>query len=129
MKADPRKPLTYLCVPYTHPDIHIREHRYRLATLAAAWLMKMSPNRNVFSPITHSHPLHVLGGLAGDWKTWARIDAQYLSLSREVVVLTARGWQQSAGVTAELKIARKLKLPVTYLSPFMLGDFEQTITI
>jgi hypothetical protein len=28
---------------------------------------------NVFSPITHSHPLHKLG-LKGDWEFWKKID-------------------------------------------------------
>lgn len=111
------RPLTYLCVPYSDPRPEVRHNRYEWVTRAAASLMKCHPTWNVFSPITNSHPLTVVGQMKGDWKTWRRIDFQYLRLSCRVVVLTMWNWTESVGVTAELKYARKLGLPILYLSP------------
>jgi hypothetical protein len=71
---------------------------------------------NVFSPITHSHPL-ALCGLKGSWEFWQKIDVEYLILSERVVVLCLDGWKESTGVTAELEIARQLGIEILYMSP------------
>lgn len=110
------KPLTYLANPYSG-DTAQKNYRFEMATRAASWLMTNFPHLNVFSPIVHSHPLHVIGGLRGDWTFWERIDREFLTLSGLVVVLTLDGWEKSVGVTAELKIASDLKLPTVYLDP------------
>jgi len=109
------RPLTYLACPYSHPNPETREQRFKLCTLAAAQYMRMHPRANVFSPITHSHPLHDIAGMAGNWKFWKRVDTQYLRISRRLVVLMIPGWRESVGVQAEIKIARKLKLPISYV--------------
>jgi hypothetical protein len=70
---------------------------------------------NVFSPITHSHPLHVRGDMRGDWAYWEGIDREYLSVSRELIVLLIDGWQTSTGVTSERDIARQMGIPVRFL--------------
>ncbi len=76
----------------------------------------MERGLNVFSPIGHSHPLHEIG-MKGDWSFWKRVDTQYLRLSNRMVVLTLPGWEESVGVQAEIKIAKKLKLQVCYMDP------------
>lgn len=118
MKPVAYRPLTYLAGPYSHEYDEVKNFRYECLTKAAAWLMTSNPSWNVFSPITSSHPLHVIGNMRGDWKFWKRIDTQYLRLSRRMVVLTLPGWDTSVGVTAELKIAKKLKIKVLYCEPF-----------
>ena len=74
---------------------------------------------NVFSPITHSHPLYDLG-MRGDWDFWKRIDVEYLRLSEKIVVLMLPGWLESKGVTAEIKLAKEMGIPVEYLQPSLL---------
>lgn len=106
--------LTYLACPYSHADAGVREERFRLCTKAAAWLIQ-SKHWNVFSPITHSHPLHTMGGCASDWKTWEAIDREYLHVSCRMVVLCLPGWSLSTGVGSEIRIARTLGLPILYL--------------
>lgn len=110
------KYLTYLAVPYSSPDSRVRRARYRAVNKAFAALMSASTYCNPFSPITHSHPIHELG-LNGDWTYWQRVDREYLKLSRRLIVLTLPGWLVSVGVQAEIKIAKKLKIPVLYMDP------------
>jgi hypothetical protein len=110
------RPLVYLANPYSGTK-EIQQERFELACKAASWLMREFPHLNVFSPIVHSHPLHVIGNLRGDWTFWERIDREYISLSHLMVVLDLPGWEKSVGVTAELKIAAEQKIPVVHLDP------------
>ncbi len=107
--------LTYLAGPYSHPSPSVSVGRYTELTKATAWLMN-EKGWNVFSPITHSHPLHIVAKMRGDWAFWKRVDTQYVKLSKRLVVLTLPGWENSIGVTAEVKIARKLDLPIFYMT-------------
>jgi hypothetical protein len=116
------RPLTYLASPYTHPEDLVREARFQLVTAIAAKLIR-AKGWNVFSPITHSHPLHQLGGLAGDWKFWEKIDTEYLRISARLVVLKLDGWKTSTGVQAEIAIAKRLKIPIRYIDPKTFIDY------
>lgn len=89
--------------------------RFRKVNIAFAVLMA-EHGWNIFSPITHSHPVHEVG-LRGDWTYWKKVDIEYLRLSKRVVVLKIDGWQESIGVQEEIKIAKSLKIPVLYMNP------------
>lgn len=119
----PGKPLVYLASPYTHKDAEVKEARYSHAAKATAWLIQCTA-WNVFSPIVHSHPLAVIGGLRGDWSFWKTLDEQYLSVTWAVVVLCLPGWRESTGVTAELEIARKNNTPILYLEEWGPQNFR-----
>lgn len=108
------RPLTYLACPYTHPLPAIMESRFETCTRAAAWLIQ-EQEWNVFSPITHSHPMATIGGCRADWNSWAQIDREYLECSRRLVVLCLPGWSTSVGVTAEIRIAESQGLSILYL--------------
>lgn len=117
------RPLTYLASPYSYkhadPAIvkKVQSVRFETCTRAAAWCIDQF-SWNVFSPITHSHPLHMLyPGIRGDWPFWEKIDTEYLNISNRIVVLTIPGWEKSTGVTAESKIARELGLEFLYVAP------------
>jgi len=71
---------------------------------------------NPFSPITHSHAMHVIGGLRGDWAYWEKIDREYLSISERIVIVTLDGWEKSVGVNAETEIARQFGIPIWHLT-------------
>ncbi|MCS6921487.1 MAG: DUF1937 family protein [Elioraea sp.] len=104
--------MIYLASPYSHPDPTVREQRFRAACrLVAAFLRA---GMLVFSPIAHSHPL-VEFGLPTDWRFWERYDRAHLERCDEVVVLMLDGWKESAGVQAEVRIARELGKPVRFL--------------
>lgn len=111
------RPLTYLACPYSHANPAVREARYRAVTKCAARIMELDPSVNIFSPITHSHPLHIEGGLAGDWQRWAKVDEEYINLSAIMYVLCLRDWDRSVGVRAEIKIAKSAGVSVWYVHP------------
>jgi hypothetical protein len=106
--------MIYLAGPYSHPDPAVRERRYREACRVTAALLRAG--RHVFSPIVHGHPL-VEFGMPTDWESWQRIDREHLRRCDEVLVLTLDGWQDSAGVLAEVRQAAQLGLPVRHLDP------------
>ena len=117
------RPLTYLASPYSYRSASadvvkkVQMHRFEACTRAAGWLISQF-GWNVFSPITHSHPLHILApGLRGDWEFWKKIDTEYLQISSRIVILTIPGWEKSTGVTAEREIASDLGLTVFYVAP------------
>jgi Domain of unknown function (DUF1937) len=118
----PARPLTYLACPYSDPSPGVMEWRYEQATKAAAWLISKH-ELNVFSPITHSHPLHMLGGCKGDWGFWEKIDREYLGASNALVVLYLDGWNRSVGVDAEVTIAKEMGIRVDFLIPTADGEY------
>lgn len=127
-----KKYLTYLASPYSPREtsipaeqVSIKEARFNFAAEATVALFAQKPKWNVFSPIVHSHVLH-LKGMAGDWKTWGRIDKEYIRLSERLVVLCIRGWRESTGVQAEIKFARRTGVPVFFMDPL---SFEISTSI
>ena len=106
--------MIYLASPYTHADAGVRKERFRAACRATAALMRQG--HVVFSPIVHGHPL-VAEGLPIEWPWWERFDREHLSRCDEVVVLMLDGWETSAGVQAEIRIAEESGKPVRYLAP------------
>ena len=100
--------MIYLASPYTHADAGVREERFRAACRAAATLMRQG--HVVFAPIVHGHPL-VAEGLPIEWPWWERFDREHLSRCDEVVVLMLDGWESSAGVQAEIRIAAESGKP------------------
>jgi hypothetical protein len=118
-----KAPLTYLAVPYSYacPDKRVKnlvqQFRFETATRAAGWLMTKF-GWNVFSPITHSHPMHLMcPDIRGDWEFWKTIDTEYLQLSFRIVTLTLPGWRKSTGVTTELEIANQCGIESLFLHP------------
>jgi hypothetical protein len=116
-------PLTYLATPYSYkcpnPTVKaaVQRLRFEVCSRAAGWLLS-EKGWNVFSPITHSHPIHVLyPQVRGDWEFWKRIDEEFIQLSCRAVVLTLPGWRKSTGVTAELEIINRLNLELHFLHP------------
>lgn len=107
------RPLVYLACPYSFGDAATRGARFEAVTKTAAELMKQG--HNVFSPITHGHPVNLMG-VAGGWHRWAPVDEAILSTCcREMIVLTLEGWQESIGIQAEIALADKLGIPITYM--------------
>ena len=105
--------MIYLASPYSHPNPVIREQRFHDACRAAASLIQSG--QAVFSPIVYGHPL-VTYGLPTEWSFWEAHDRLHLERCEELVVLMLAGWRRSAGVEAEIRIARELGKPVRYLS-------------
>ena len=118
-----RGELIYLGCPYSHVNPDVQLKRFEAVNKAAAKLMKEGVF--VFSPISHSRPLELAGGLPGDWAFWEGYDRRMISHCDRLIVLTLPGWQNSTGVNAEIKIAKELQIPVEYMHPETYAITEQ----
>ncbi len=110
----------YLASPYSHPDPHVREERFREACRHAARLIE--EGHDVFSAIAHSHPVatHADDPLPSGWSFWRHVDLPFLARASELRVLRLDGWQASEGVRAEIAWAERMGTPVTYEDPIPL---------
>lgn len=101
----------YIASPYSHTDQAVRQQRFDAVCKYAAKLM--SEGHNVFSPISHSHPisLHMDNSLDHDF--WLKQDLSFLERwADEMVILMLPGWSESKGVDREIKAATKFNLPI-----------------
>lgn len=105
--------LTYLAVPYSHPNPAIREARFRSVNRVAAALM--AQGMHIFSPISHTHPIAIEGDLPGHWAYWQAYDRAMLTACKKLIVLKLDGWEQSAGIAGEISIAQELGIEIEYL--------------
>lgn len=117
----PPPKLIYLATPYTSKGIDpcsieamsIEARRYQTAVSITACLFKHG--YHVFSPIAHSHEMARFGYMKSDWKAWKSYDERMISLCDELWVATEMdGWDESAGVTAEIEFARRIGKPVVF---------------
>lgn len=115
------KELIYLASPYTHEDPAVMEERFQRVNKAAGVLLEQG--HNIFSPISHFHPIAKAHNLPTEWEFWKRIDEIYISLSKQLWVLTQDGWKTSVGVNAEMEIARSQELQIWLVNP---DDFKVT---
>lgn len=105
--------LWYLASPYSKYPAG-PEQAYRDVTKVAAALMKRGIH--VFCPITHSHPLAVIGGLPlNDHDFWLPHDRYHMERCEGVIVACMDTWETSTGVTWEIQRFEKNRRPVLYL--------------
>ena len=114
------KILIYLAAPYSDPDPAVRLVRFEKINVAASYLMRRG--LHVFSPISHSHPIALAGGLPTGWDFWEEYDTAILSTCRAFVVLMLPGWDKSTGVGGETRVARRLNISCYWASDVGLDD-------
>jgi len=120
--------MIYLAGPYTHPDPHVRHDRFRRLTEVAAKML--AAGINVYSPITHTHPMLEFAELPHTWEFWQKIDREYIMRCTHLLVLTLPEYEFSKGVKAEIEIARGAGIDVLYLDPnHQTGDFEYLVEV
>lgn len=107
--------LIYLASPYSDPDPKVRKARWTNACRITGILML--DGNMMFSPIAYSHPIAVKIGLPVGWEYWSNFDRKMISHCSLLLVATIKGWRESVGVAAEIKIAGELGVPVKYICP------------
>ncbi len=110
------KRLVYLAAPYTHRCKMTQQMRFHAINIVAAYLMK-ELGLFIFSPISHSHPIAEDGEIPTTWEFWRPYDEEILRCCGRMIVLTLPGWEESKGVQAEIEIATKLGIDISYLDP------------
>lgn len=106
-------PLVYMATPYTKYKDGI-ECAFKDASALAARLLVRGVK--VYSPIAHTHPLAVYGGLDPlDHKIWLPFDEAMMRACAALVVAQMDGWRESYGVLHEIKFFAEQRKPVFYL--------------
>lgn len=114
MQLDPST-LYYLATPYSRYKDGIWP-AYKVAARLAGRLV--AQGLNIYSPIAHSHPLAIYGGVDPlDHDLWMRIDAPFVSVCGGLIVGTMDGWRDSKGVTHEIGEFVRARKPVYQVDP------------
>lgn len=104
--------LIYLASPYSHTDKAVMELRAKQVAKFAGYMMKQG--LIVFSPIAHGHSIAMEHALPTDFAFWENHCKAFLEVSGCLYVLKLEGWQHSKGVKAEVRMAKKMNLPIYY---------------
>lgn len=102
----------YVCAPYSHPDIIVRD--YRMAAFSNYMAQQLLKGNVVVSPLMCHYLLPFEPKLKTDWGTWKEYSTTLMERSDEVHVLTLQGWEESTGVQQELQLALLMHLPIWY---------------
>lgn len=90
--------------------------RYYRVTKATAKLM-VKTGWNIFSPITHSHPIPRWIPERLDTHTfWLNLDFDWIDTCDEVWVYMQPGWDESYGVERELKYAQRKEKTIRFVN-------------
>lgn len=106
--------LTYLSVPYSHPDFAVRCFRFECANKLAAKCVEAG--HFVYSPISHWHPIAIGNALPIHAEYWKRQNEIMMEYSKLVLILKLPEWEESKGVRDEIDYAKRLGIRVEYLS-------------
>jgi len=106
--------MIYLACPYSHPDPKVQKMRADTATKVATQMIQSGTI--VFSPLTYTAAMQKLG-VHKTSKGWLLFLLPFMEACTSMYVLTLAGWQESIGVTDEIKFFREKKKPFFLMSP------------
>lgn len=109
----------YLASPYTHPNLIIRELRFRAVAAATAHLIAFG--EAVFSPILHCHQLVTDGKFLGTFEAWQEYNEIMISVHERFGVLHLPGWDRSKGIASEMLYAAAANKNCQAYNPFAVG--------
>lgn len=110
----------YLATPYTRYPDGI-EAAFVCASKAAADLIRLGIG--VFSPIAHTHPVGIHGGIDPmDLDLWLKCDAPLMAGAHGLIVFKLDSWETSRGVAHEVEVFGRAGKPIEYLSPLQLSN-------
>jgi nucleoside 2-deoxyribosyltransferase len=113
--ANGRSPLCYLATPYSRYP-HGIERAFQDAAALAARLMQSG--LKVYSPIAHTHPLAIYGGidpLAHD--IWIPFDEAMMDVADVLIIAHMEGWRESKGIAYEVSFFAASFKPIFDLDP------------
>lgn len=109
------KGLIYVGTPYSLYFGGLEE-AFRLACRVTGELI--AADVPAFSPIAHSHPIATHCGLdPRDHDLWISADAPMMHAACGLAVYKAQGWEDSRGVTEEIKFFKAERRTIFYLDP------------
>jgi|GEM_PF-973781 len=118
-----RKTRIYLAIPYT--GMHTLS--FNVSAFVAGQLLATG-TYDVYSPITHSHPIAGAYPQTQQEELWLPLDESVIeSWADEVWVVCLPGWQLSKGVAREIERARALDKPVHYIGEVQLVTYNDPV--
>lgn len=105
--------MVYLATPYSkfHGGI---ESAFRYAAKVAALLIRHQVN--VYSPIAHTHPIAIHGGLDPlNHELWLRFDRTMMERSDALLVAMMTGWRESHGIRMEMGFFESANKPIHFM--------------
>lgn len=114
--------LIYLATPYSKYPEGL-EIAFRRASALAARLMLRG--LKVYSPIAHTHPLAIHGGVNPlDHSIWLPFDEAIMKKADALLVARMKSWERSYGISEEIKFFNAAGKPVHHLDPVTFWVFE-----
>lgn len=115
LAAGDKSALYYLATPYTKYPRGMHAAFEDASALAARMLVA---GYRVYSPIAHTHPLAVHGGLnPADHSIWLPFDEAMMKAADALIVAEMPGWRDSFGIKHEIAFFNAARKPVFYLAP------------
>lgn len=91
------------------------EKAFEQAAWAAAKLLERG--HSVYSPIAHTHPVAIYGGIDPlRHDIWLPADEPFMTAAAELWVATMPKWQESKGIAHEIAFFEAAGKPVRFLS-------------
>jgi hypothetical protein len=119
--------MIYLSTPFTRYHMGPEAAFIHASRLAGRLVAK---GRNVFSPIAHSFPIAIYGGVdLYDGELWNRINAPYMAMCSEIYIAKMDGWRASEGIAWEVENFRAAKKPIHLLNPETLELFPYNLEV
>lgn len=111
----PNEPFWYLATVYSrHPDGI--DAAFADACRITAGFIRAGVR--VYSPIAHTHPIAVHGGLDPlDHSIWLPADQPFMDHACGLIVCRMPGWEDSKGIAHEIAAFRAAGKPVVYFDP------------
>lgn len=95
----------FLACPYSHADANVVQQRFLACNQVAARILEAG--HAVFSQVSMSHPINLCfegKDNAAIGKLWAPVDALYMAMMDELIVLDLPGWKESGGIKREIEV-------------------------
>ncbi len=96
-----------------------KEEAYKFACEQAV-LARQQLDRNIFSPIAHSHGLVKFGLPATGQDFWMAFDRPFMANAEGLLVIQSEGWEKSLGINHEIGFFYGLGKPIEYHKPLRL---------
>ena len=94
----------FLACPYSHVEAAVVHERFVQCNRVAAHIIESG--HAVFSQVSMSHPINLCFAdkdNAAIGKLWAPVDAVFMELLEELIVLDLPGWELSGGIKREIE--------------------------
>ena len=114
----------FLACPYSHADASVTHERFIQCNKVAATIIESG--HGVFSQVSMSHPINLAfegKDSATIGKLWAPVDALFMEMMEELIILDLPGWDLSSGIKREIEFFKNRGQKVSLWSEVS-GEFN-----